>query len=411
MSATILKNQRIEVIDVLRGFALFGIILVHMVEQYYAGQMPEAVTKAHPGSVADNIALGFVSVLIMGKFYMIFSFLFGLSFSIQSANGSAGDSFLARFGWRLFLLFVIGMLHHVHYRGDILGIYAILGFVLLLFFRASDRLLLVLGLLLVFNIPSFLIRLGEGIVTGSATLFPEQDKLELVSYYEAVKRGGYYDILKHNYYGFATKMAFQFFSGRIFITFGLFLLGYYAGRKNIFSTLSERTVWLKKLLSYSWKTILAIIVLLAIIFGGAHLLKLQLPQFIQFAIGGFAYDVFNACMALLYLGGVVLLFQKQRWKRKLMNFYEVGRMGLTTYVLQSMFGFFIFFSPGLGLLNELGGAVCFVLGIVLFIVQIVFARLWLSYFNYGPLEWAWRSLTYFRWQPLLKERGALSSAN
>ena len=78
-------------------------------------------------------------------------------------------------------------------------------------------------------------------------------------------------------------------------------------------------------------------------------------------------------------------------------------MGLTTYLMQSVFGTLIFFSYGFGLLFELGAAVTFGLGVVLFIIQIIFAKYWFRYFQFGPVEWLWRTLTYFKVQPWKKK--------
>src|SRR6478735_2821067 len=128
------NSGRIEAIDVLRGFTLLGIILVHMVEQYYAGAWPQQFEQATTLTIADKITSGFVGIFISGKFYMIFSFLFGLSFFIQFSKSDSEKNFLARFTWRLVILFVIGFIHHLHYRGDILSIYAILGLSMLVFY-------------------------------------------------------------------------------------------------------------------------------------------------------------------------------------------------------------------------------------------------------------------------------------
>jgi uncharacterized protein len=409
MSLAPTKNQRIQVIDVLRGFALLGIIMIHMVEQYYAGAPPEEVIKGSQTFIVDGIFSAFASIFIMGKFYMIFSFLFGLSFFIQSSKGEDDKYFVIRFVWRLLLLFLIGMIHHIHYRGDILTIYAILGLGLLLFYRAPDKVLLYTGIILVINIPSLLIRISEGLITGTATLFPEQEQAFSNTYYQTVSSGSYLEILRLNYLSFATKMWFQLFSGRIFITLGLFLLGVYAGRKNLFHRMDENLGLVKKLIGYSWKSLIVIIVVLAILFGGAALLKITLPQYINVGIGGFGYDLFNTCMFVIYMGVVILLFQKARWSKRLMIFYEAGRMGLTTYLMQSLFGFLIFFSPGLGLLYKLGAATCFGLAVVLFIGQIIFSKLWFRYFYYGFFEWAWRSLTYLKVQRFLKAQKVIPS--
>src|SRR5688572_1597891 len=124
---------RIEAIDVLRGFTLFGIIIVHLVEQYYAGMWPQQYAEATTQTLPDKITSGLVAFFIIGKFYMIFSFLFGLSFFIQFSKSDSEKNFAGQFAWRLTTLFIIGFFHHLHYRGDILTIYALLGFGLLLF--------------------------------------------------------------------------------------------------------------------------------------------------------------------------------------------------------------------------------------------------------------------------------------
>src|SRR5688572_31131447 len=157
------RSGRIEAIDVLRGFTLLGIILVHMVEQYYAGAWPEQYAQATTQTLADQITSGFVGIFISGKFFMIFSFLFGLSFFIQLSKSDSEKNFLARFTWRLVILFIIGFIHHLHYRGDILSIYALLGLSMLVFYRLPDKYLLALALFLILDIPAVFTRAANAI--------------------------------------------------------------------------------------------------------------------------------------------------------------------------------------------------------------------------------------------------------
>src|SRR5688572_12529289 len=159
------RSPRIEIIDILRGFTLLGIALTHFADQYYAGQAPEVHADMINKTLADEIAYGVIGTLVQGKFYMIFSFLFGLSFFIQLEKSDGSPRFFARFAWRLVVLFLIGVLHQVHYRGDILTVYAILGFVLLLLYRLPDLPLLIVALFLIANIPSMGLRTYDG-VTG-----------------------------------------------------------------------------------------------------------------------------------------------------------------------------------------------------------------------------------------------------
>ena len=389
-------GKRIEIIDVLRGFALFGIALIHMIEQYYAGQPPEGVGQH---TLADNITEGFGFLFIMGKFFMIFSFLFGLSFHIQLSKNNEQGSFLARFAWRLIILFAIGMLHHLHYRGDILTIYAILGFALLLFYRLPDKALLIVALILVLNIPAFITRTVEIFYPVEWSIM-NQDPAALKAYYETVKHGSYFDILKANFHEFGTKMEYQLWSGRIYITLGLFLLGLYAGRKRFFENIPEKIALLKKFRNYAWLGVGASLLMAVSLGVVTQVIKVQLSNATMLAVGMSAMDIFNTSLFVVYVVVIMMLFQRPRWHNALMVLYPVGKMGLTVYLLQAFFGTMIFFSYGLGLIYELGSFYSLLLGLGVFVVEIVIAHVWLRYFTYGPVEWIWRNLTYFKIQKL-----------
>src|SRR5687767_12807663 len=168
---------------------------------------------------------------------MIFSFLFGLSFFIQFSKTDSEKNFLWRFTWRLIILFGIGFIHHLHYRGDILGIYAVLGLGLLIFHRLPDNYLLALSIFLILNIPSLIMRGVDAIFPSGDNNIFNGDQPALLTYFNTVKSGGYIEILRANFFEFANKMQFQVISGRLYITLGLFLLGIYAGRKNLFANL------------------------------------------------------------------------------------------------------------------------------------------------------------------------------
>jgi len=400
------KNDRIEIIDILRGFALLGIIVVHFTEQYYAGQAPESAIGFGGKSIADGIVQGFSGIFVQGKFFMIFSFLFGLSFFIQLDKSSGSTSFLFRFAWRLIVLFGIGFVHHLHYRGDILTIYAVLGFGLLLFYKLPDKALLIIALFLVFNIPSVGVRMYHAIFHIDNNPF-NADQKQLQLYFDTLKSGSYLNILKANFNEFEFKFNFQVESGRIYITLGLFLLGLYAGRKNFFEKWEQQLSWVKTLCKTSLWTMLGCIIFSLAFFGGMQLAGIALSQSFQWAIGGLVFDVFNTCLATFYVMGVLLLFRKEKWKPRLMQLYALGRMGLTTYLMQTLFGFFIFFSLGFRLLGTLGAFPCLLIGLAVYVFQIFFSKWWLKNFRFGPIEWLWRSLTYLKLQPVLNSKPKL----
>ncbi len=396
------KKPRIELIDILRGLTLLGIIMVHFIEQYYAGMPPQKASHLNSAFLPDQLIQTLVSVLIAGKFYMIFSFLFGLSFFFQSSAKENKRQFYLQFFWRLLVLFGIGWIHHMHYRGDILTIYALLGMVLLAVHKLPDKLILLLAILLIADLPAFITR-GIEVFNTSQTITDgnpfEGNDIENSAYYDTLKGNSYLSILKANIPEFLIKMKFQVLSGRLYITMGLFLLGLYVGRKRVFENIELLLPFIRSTRNKALWCMLILFVIAAAFFGIAHLLNVELSFQIQFMVGGFLVDLFNACLALFYVCIALLLYQKKNWRNRLANFYHIGRMGLTTYLMQTLFGFILFFGVGFNLLDTIGASACFFIGISIFGFQIIFANWWLSKFYYGPVEWLWRSLTYLKVQP------------
>jgi uncharacterized protein len=322
-----------------------------------------------------------------------------MSFFIQLDKSDDSPAFLFRFAWRLIVLFIIGLVHHLHYRGDILTIYAVLGFGLLLCYKLPDKFLLTLALLLVFDAPAIIQRTVDVLsASDTANPFLSSDERALEIYYNTLKSGSYPNILRANFYEFMPKFDFQILSGRLYITMGLFLLGLYAGRKNVF----ENFPLFKKLIRYGLWALLGCVVFAALLALVIFVAKIQMTQPLQFLVGGAVFDVFNAALAVIYVGLIVSGFQKEKWRQRLISFYEVGRMGLTTYLLQTLIGTLLLFSYGLGWLGDFGASVWTTIALVVFVLQIIFSKWWLARFQYGPVEWLWRSLTYFKWQPLKK---------
>jgi uncharacterized protein len=291
------------------------------------------------------------------------------------------------------------MIHHLHYRGDILTIYAVLGFGLLLFYKLSDRGLLILALILIFNIPSVAVRLYDVISGVTPTVMKEPDQRLLEIYYNTLKSGSYLEILKANLFELKGKFEFQVVVGRIYITMGLFLLGLHAGRKKWFDQIGI----FKKLVRFGLWTLLGCVLFAGMFALVIFIAKIEMSQGVQFLVGGSIYDVFNSALAAIYVGLIVLAFQKEKAHRLLMNFYEVGRMGLTTYLMQALVGTLLLFSFGLGLLGDYGAAVWAAVAFLVFGLQIIFSKWWLNNFQYGPVEWLWRSMTFLKIQPMKRE--------
>jgi uncharacterized protein len=386
------RGDRIAVVDILRAFALFGIIVTHSAGGYLAGRPPE------PGFMAfgpvDEMFAQLDSLFVFGKFFTIFSFLFGLSFAIQMRGAEQkGASFAGRFSWRLVVLGLIALAHGLFYTGDILIIYVALGFLLIPFRNLGTKTLVVLATLLIFNVPGLLL----GLLPAEPPS-PEMQRLAMESaraQFAAKQSGGFTELFAITYgAGFVSKMMFQLYTGRLWITFGLFLLGLAAGRARIFTESDEsRTLFTKLFIGAG---VIALATTVITVLNSAAFAPPILPP----ALSRFLMTAQHATLSAFYVAAVTLLYWRDPVHGLLTKLAPVGKMGLTVYLSQTVFGLALFYGIGLGMLGKMGVAAAIGWGIAFYVVQIIIARAWMRRFTMGPVEWAWRSLTYFELQPL-----------
>lgn len=403
MSTT--KAPRIEIIDSLRGFALAGILICHMVEQYLGAAPTETHRAAVSSGISDQIIDAFIGIFLRGKFIALFSFLFGLSFFIQMDNGAKkGKSFGGRFLWRLLLLLGIGYIHSLFYRGDILTIYAMLGIALIPFYKLNIKWVLGFAALLFLGLGRYIVFY----LTQGDHLFLDVDAMDMTSthvsdYYNTVKSGSLMDVFGTNSWeGHLDKMNFQYGTfGRGYFTFAFFLVGLYVGRSGFFKRFRESKKFTKKVLIGS--SILFVVSLA--ITAGAFLSMGQDVQMNSWPamIGLSGYDLINVAMTLIYIVLFVILYRKAKAEKWLLKLAPYGRMALTNYVAQSFLGTLLLYGWGLGYLDEISNTLAFSLAIILIIVQARVSKIWLKYYKYGPLEWLWRSLTFLKVFPMKKE--------
>ncbi len=397
------QSQRILLVDGLRGIALLGIIIAHTLGWFIAGFIPEKIWQVYAQDVPSTVVSYFDGIFISGKFFTFFSFLFGLSFSLQFSQRKADDAYFSlRFLWRLVILFLIGFVHHLHWRGDILGIYAFLGVFLLLINALNNQWVSILAMALMLNTPILcrnLYALYQPQVSTASQISNDANndtKAQEKNFY-TLKQGSYTAIIQQNFKDFAFKADFQWNSGRIFVTLGFFLLGLLAGRRKIF----EQFETFKPLFKKGFWLVFTINLSIIMLFFSIQALvpQDQLPRWFP-AFGELLFSLHTVCMTLMYIVGFALLLYQARWARLLRSLSYIGKMALTNYLLQSAIGIGIFYGVGLGLAGDFSPAWCLVLAIVLFMGQILLSKWWLQHFYYGPVEWLWRSATYFSWQKM-----------
>jgi uncharacterized protein len=395
--------ERIDFVDILRGFAVLGILIVNMFG--FSGAQSGAFNLGWPG-LLDRLVILLSEFFIRAKFYSLFSFLFGWGMALQFSRArSKGIRFLPVYLRRLFVLMLIGLIHGMFiWEGDILASYALFGLLLLLFRNRSQKTLLVTtGLMLLLAVALTLpwpavttFRDWYGQLIARINLAPG-----LANVYAT---GTYWEITLQRSHDFLRVLAsLLYYGGNVF---AMFLLGLYVGQRNIFRNVAAHQSLLRRVLVAG----LAVGVLLNGLFVAAQLWSIGswpswLPAEYQQTIRTGARTIGAPALTLFYMAAIILLTRKQRWHERLAPLGSVGRMALTNYLLHSVILTAIFYGYGLGLYGQIGPTMGLVISILLFSGQVQFSRWWLERYRYGPAEWLWRSLTYGRWQPL--RRGSI----
>ena len=388
-------TERIEVVDVLRGIAVGGILIGNM--QWFSGygMMPPAMADAAP--LIDKVTTFLVHFFIEGKFYSIFSFLFGFGFALQIARAAErGDIKATIFKRRLFWLLVIGLLHaYLLWAGDILSIYAVTGFVLLLFRKVSDQGLLKWAFALMAVPVATYILLWLAFVAFAPPEVAVQIEQARVDQWnsalQTVAEGSYAQILTgYNLQSVVGRYMGLIFQMRLPKILAMFLLGYYAYRRGYFQDLSGNRQFIHKVLVYG--LILGLIgnFAMAALAGNEGAVPPSLAGVA--GVVGYAFGV--PALALFFIALIATLWQKDPWQRVLGVLAPVGRMALTNYLMQTVICVTIFYGYGFGLFGKFGATAATLIAFGIFLFQIVLSTVWFKYFAYGPMEWVWRQLTY-----------------
>lgn len=351
----------------------------------------------------DSVTYHTINIFISGKFVSIFSFLFGLGFAVQMMRADAkGVSVLTLHGRRLTVLLVIGTLHAVLlWYGDILAFYAILGFGLLVFRKRRDKTLLVWAAILLMGVP---MTLGALVLAFGPPGAPDaaeavEAAAQNASHLAAFAAGEYAAVVSAN----LVLSQLLCFSPKLLFSaphvFGLFLLGFWAGRRRIFHDVDAHRALFTRVcrwgLAIGLPAAVAQSVVLVLAPPGSGLPP---PALLVVGIVGTVLSL--APLSMCYVTGLTLLFQQPRWQRRIAVLAPMGRMALSNYLSQTVMCLFIFYGYGLALIGEAGQAASFAIACAIYATQVAVSGWWLQRFRFGPMEWLWRSLTYGQTQPM-----------
>jgi len=410
--APVQTTQREIFMDVLRGFAILGIFIANLNGfSWYNGSAKATGPYLLPG--ADNTMSFLHQMFIEGKFYSIFSLLFGWGIALQFKRAEEkGINALPTVRRRLFFMLLLGAVHLLLWPGDIVFFYAILAFVLLPLRKLSNKTLLITGCLLVLspillywlkmtwpvlNYPADLaIKTATKVESSLFTIKSEQDFLNIMKH-----GNSWFEQVQMNVVGFFYRYNYLFFVSRIPKVLGIFLIGYVIGRSDFYKNILQH----KKIVY--WAIGIGLVVGLPANYFLAYYMSNHGGDYWQLKTKGLYQTIFYALgvapLAMAYVGLFMLSFQKVAGKKVLSVFTPVGKMAFSNYILQTLIGSFVFLGPGLGYFGEVGPVYYTIFGVVVFIFQIILSTIWLKFFNYGPVEWIWRSATYKKWQPFLKK--------
>lgn len=409
--APVSARERIQLIDVLRGFALFGVLISNMT--WLSGDwvvLTKERAASLPTAAIDPYAKYLLNFFVEMKANTIFAFLFGLGFSVQMMRAEErGQKIAPVYARRLLILLLLGLAHMLLlWYGDILHLYALMGFTLLFFRRRSPTMLLAAGATLAvlpwaafFSLPWLVTRVLGDEAAAEIAAWEAGRAQQMEARLAVFQHGGYFDVLReHLYFNLEDYVSSGFVFLFAFYVTGRFLLGLYAGRRRLLHDASDHLPLFRRLMWWG----LAVGVAGNAVFTATTLLEDR--GAIGVASGWMAAGMAVAAvgipaMSCFYVSGIVLLFQREPWQRRLLWLAPVGRMALTNYLMQTLFHLFLFYGyAGLGLIGRVGPSVCVVLSLAVFLFQIAFSRWWLARFRFGPMEWLWRTLTYGRRQPM-----------
>lgn len=389
MDSLVKKNSRIDSVDALRGFTVMAILLVHSLEHFifpvYPTDSPQWLF------VLDQMTQNVIFTLFAGKAYAIFALLFGFTFYIQYENQKRkGKDFRYRFLWRLLLLVVFATVNAAFFpAGDVLLLFSIVGIILFIGRRWSNRTLLIVAVFCLLQPVEWLHYILS--LMDTAYTMPNLGVGEMyASVAEVTKSGSFIDFFWTNItLGQKASLFWAIGAGRYFQTAGLFLLGFYLGRKELFlPTVANLKIWVKVLIVSAIASV-PLYNLKELIFSFDNK---PLEQTV-----GIAFDMWQKfAFTLVLISSFILVYQKCSTHKIFNNLRFYGCMSLTNYIGQSILGAIIYFPIGLYLAPYCGYALSLLIGVIICLVQVQFCKWWLSGHKQGPLEHIWHRWTWIK---------------
>lgn len=382
-----------------RGFALFGVLLLNMY-----GFGADSIAWNAP---IDQLAFKITHIFFDSKSWTLFSILFGFGFAVQIQRAGARDlPIVPTYIRRLAALFAFGAVHTLFYDGDILMLYAELGLVLLMVRQFPTRWLLVLalGLMLVFPLGHLATPerdSSEGVYVESVS--DALEELEFDRDTHVYASGTFTEVLADNASAIPANPFEDFnWADSGLAAFAMFLLGFTIGRSRIMENIPGNIQVISRVRNWGLGLGLAAMAAEQVLTSRAgYAVYRPTSAAPDVLLAGDLLFVFGTvALAFGYAAMVILAAQTQKGRAVLSPLGGVGRMALTVYLTQTLIFTTLFYGYGFGAAFRMGPAAVTTCAVVIFALQVVACQWWLRRFRFGPVEWLWRSFTYLKWQPL-----------
>lgn len=372
-------KERVHFLDIVRGFAMLGIIIVN----YFL--IVDSVKGFDMASV--DVFRNLVSWFADGKFVTLFSFLFGVGFIIfMDRAAQRVENPTKLFARRLSILLGFGVLHITFvWVGDILAFYAVIGFLLLAFYKLTPQMILrwIIALIVIQCLTPVFTMLYNVVNTASPAMSKFGD-FTLSSHNSGLT---YLESIGVRWADMATMASSSF--PTVYSMFIMFLLGVYFVKMGFFEKMEEK--------KNIWKRIWVISTIAFLITQSSILLELIKPfeNMLWMEISSILGQSGGLTGSMFYMSTLAMLFiHVPQLRSVLMIFTKVGRMSLTCYLLHSIIGTVLFLGYGFGLADQIQSSGTFMIGLAVYVVLMIFSTLWLRWFKNGPVEFIWRKLTY-----------------
>ena len=390
-----MPGERQSLVDALRGFALLGILVVNIASfssTYYGVGIPDPMAQ----SVLERAALLVRTLVFETKFYLLFSFLFGYSFTLQMQSAErGGKAFAPRMGRRLVGLWVLGLVHAVVlYHGDILTTYAVLGAVLLMLRRRSDLFMARAAVFLVLATSLLWAGIGYLLVKAGVSNDTRTAYADAVAALAAYRGTPFTVIVQH----LRELSQIWWITGLVQAptALAMFFAGFIAGRRELFANADAYRPLFKRLLRWG----------LVIGLPGAALYafpSIRLDNPVRELYGLAATLLTAPFLTAAYAAGLVLLMLSPRGRVLEAMLAPAGRMALTNYLMQSLVCAWLFLAYGLRWIGTVGPTAATGIAFAIFAAQLVLSRWWLGRFVYGPVEWVLRAFTNLELPPMRRK--------